>query len=398
MDQNNSPPLKIAIATGRYFRPGETFVSRHITELFHGNTVVVAGRRQSRPATERPNFIRGREAFNFHDLVVAPWGLLQNQRNYGSLRVPFGKHRHRLTQFLTRNGVQAILCEFGSQGPPMVPIGNALGIPVFCYFRGKDATEALRRTRRVSAYRKMFSKLSGVFAVSRFLLDKLAEIGLHHSCSFEVPSGVCLDTFRPRAKEPKLAVSVGRFVEKKAPQITVKAFLSIANKHPDARLEMIGHGPLLAHCKKLAAEAGKSHQIVFHGHKEHRFIADRMGSAEIFIQHSVTARNGEAEGLPSSVQEAMACGAAILSTRHAGIPAVVNEGVSGLLADETDAEDFGRKLGRLLLDRRLRYSMSLAARRYAEQNFDYRTLYQIVEEQMRRVVERKHPSSSPQVP
>lgn len=387
MDRTKPHPLKIAIATGRYFRPGETFVARHISELFEGNTVVVAGRQQCVPPDQNPAFIRRREAMNLRDLATSPWGLLRSRRHYSSYRIPFGRHRHKLRQFLTLHRVQAILCEFGSQGPPMVPIGAELGIPVFCYFRGKDATEALRRSRRVSAYRKMFAGLSGVFAVSRFLLDNLAELGLRHPNSFVVPSGVNVQTFRPREKEPKLIVSVGRFVEKKSPQITVEAFIRIANRHPDARLEMIGHGPLLNHCKKIVARAGKTQQCIFHGQRDHRFIAERMGAAELFVQHSVTAKNGEAEGLPSAIQEAMACGTGILSTRHAGIPSVVEEGVNGMLVDEFDQAGFGKTLNRLLEDDDLRRSMSRAARQYAEQNFDYRDLYKIVETRIRTTVE-----------
>lgn len=387
MNKTKSDPLKIAIATGRYFRPGETFVARHISELFQGNTVVVAGRQQCVPPGRNPAFIRGREAMNIQDLVASPWGLLRSRRHYSSYRIPFGHHRHKLTQFLTLHGVQAILCEFGSQGPPMVPVGAELGIPVFCYFRGKDATEALRRSRRVSAYRKMFAGLSGVFAVSRFLLDNLAELGLEHPNSAVVPSGVNVQTFRPRQKEPKLIVSVGRFVEKKAPQITVESFLRVADRHPDARLEMIGHGPLLNHCKKIVAKAGKMQQCIFYGQRDHQFIAERMGAAELFVQHSVTTKNGEAEGLPSAIQEAMACGTGILSTRHAGIPSAVKEGVSGMLVDELDQNAFEKTLNKLLENDQLRHSMSSAARQHAEQNFDYRVLYKIVEERIRTIVE-----------
>lgn len=395
MNENPSTSRNIAIATGRYYRPGETFVTRHVSELFGGNTVVVAGRYQDAPPKATPTFFRAREAMNLRDLVTAPWYLWKNQRQYSSLRIPFGHHRRKLEQFLTQHKVQAILCEFGSQGPPMVPVANCMGIPVFCYFRGKDATEALGRSRRVNAYRIMFSGLAGIFAVSRFLLDNLAGIGLHHPRSFVVPSGVDTETFRPRAKQPNLIVSVGRFVEKKAPQITVKAFLSIADKHPDARLEMIGHGPLLANCRMLVSKAGRSHQVVFHGQKPHQFISERLGAAEIFIQHSITAKNGEAEGLPSSIQEAMACGAAILSTRHAGISTAVQEGVTGLLADESDQKDFTQKLTHLLQNETLRRSMSHLARQYAVQHFDYRTLYQIVEQQIRTIVEHREFIVSP---
>lgn len=379
-------PVCLAIATGRHLRPGETFVNRHIAELFDGRTVVIAGRRQERPPAGTPVFFRGRAALNLRDMLAAPVALARGRARYSTFRVPYGLHRHALEAFLREHGVEAILAEFGSQGPPVAPVGAALGIPVFCYFRGKDATEALRRPRRLAAYRAMFPQLSGVFTVSRFLLDTLAAQGLSHPNSHVVPSGVDTDAFAPAAKQPLMLLLVGRFVAKKSPQTTVAAFLRIAERYPGARLEMIGHGPLLPACRALVERAGMSDRIIFHGRQPHDFVRARMAAAEVFVQHSVTAADGEAEGLPSAIQEAMASGAAVVSTRHAGIPEAVEDGVTGYLAAEHDLDGFTQAIERVLADDAARRAMAARARVFALERFDYRRLYGRVEEVIREAV------------
>ncbi len=371
--------MKLAISTGRYFRPGETFVVRHVQELFAGNTVVIAGRRQVRPREDRPVFFRRREALNLLDLAASPWQLWQSNRRYGSLRVPYGRYRQQLHRFLREHAVGAILSEFGSQGIPMWPVARDLGIPMFCYFRGRDATQALRRPSRVRAYRRMLPQLAGIFAVSQFLLDNLAEQGLVHPNRHVVPSGADVQHFRPMPKDRNLILAVGRFVEKKAPQITIESFLRLAARYPRARLELIGDGPQLRRCQALVARSGFADQVRFCGRQPHDFVRDRMRRAAVFVQHSVTGANGDAEGLPSAIQEAMACGAAILSTRHAGMPSAIKEGNTGFLVDEFDGIGFSVRLDRLLANPELCETMGHRARSYAVEHFDYRRLYRVVE-------------------
>jgi colanic acid/amylovoran biosynthesis glycosyltransferase len=64
-----------------------------------------------------------------------------------------------------------------------------------------------------------------------------------------------------------------------------------------------------------------------------------LGECGVFVQHSMTdPATGDEEGLPAAIQEAMAAGMAVVSTRHAGIPEAVIEGETGLLVDEGDVE------------------------------------------------------------
>ncbi len=378
---------RLCIATGRYVRSGETFVNRHIERLFGGNTVVVCGRRTGQDTLGKPVFSRLQGVLNPGDIVLAPWHLFQNHRKYRAPFVPFGTSRHRLVAFLERERVDAVLAEFGSQAVSIWPVCKAMGIPVFTYFRGRDASRYLQTASRVEGYRRMMPNLAGVFAVSQFLLDNLAAHGLVHPNAHVVPSGTDVEAFTPGEKTPGQMLFVGRFVEKKAPRLTLESFLSVAQRHPNARLDMVGDGPLLNACKALAASSGHGGSVVFHGRQSSLQVRAHLARADIFVLHSVTGQDGETEGLPSAIQEAMAAGAAILSTRHAGIPELVEEGVSGVLVDEMDATGMSEAMNAMLADPVTTRQMGARARDTALERVDYRRLYQKVETVIRQQID-----------
>ncbi|MCC5974845.1 MAG: glycosyltransferase, partial [Rubellimicrobium sp.] len=192
---------RICIATGRYPRSGETFVNRHIAALSGGNTVVLCGRQTAPDPQGKPVFSRLRATLNPVDLALLPWQLWTNHRRYSAPFVPFGRNRAALERFLTDQRVDAVLAEFGSQAVSLWPVTQALGLPLFAYFRGRDASKYLRHPARVEGYRRMMPHLAGVFAVSRFLLDNLAQHGIVHPDAHVVPSGTDLEAFRPGDKQ-----------------------------------------------------------------------------------------------------------------------------------------------------------------------------------------------------
>ena len=370
---------RLCIATSRYPRAGETFVMRHVDELAGGNTVVVCGRRTGKAEQDKAVFSRVEAFLNPADMVTAPWHLWRNHRFYSAPFVPFGSGRRQLAAFLGREGVDAILAEFGSQAVLHWPLARELGIPIFSYFRGRDATKYLRSAQRLEGYRRMMPNLAGVFAVSRFLLDNLAANGLAHPNSHVVPSGVDTRLFRPGEKRRGQMLFVGRFVEKKAPLLTLDCFLEVADRHPQARLDFIGHGPQLAACKARATRSRHRERVVFHGWQSHAQVREHLARADLFVLHALTAKDGETEGLPSAIQEAMACGAAILSTRHAGIPELVQDRVTGRLVDEGNAAGFAAAMESMLSDPDATRRMGAQARATAEERVDYRALYRQVE-------------------
>jgi glycosyltransferase involved in cell wall biosynthesis len=185
-----------------------------------------------------------------------------------------------------------------------------------------------------------------------------------------IPYGIDVRRFAPSKHiDPNLLLSVGRFVPKKAPHLAIQAFSGISKVYPDARLEMIGDGELLNDCKNLAERLGIKDRVVFHGVRDHGFVREKMGRASIFVQHSVTALNGDTEGLPVAILEAMSSGTPVVATRHSGIPEAVIDGETGFLVDEKDVDGMAGKIGKLLGDEKLRSSMGDSARNRVLQHF-----------------------------
>ncbi|MCK0149395.1 glycosyltransferase [Marivita sp. S6314] len=373
--------MRAAIATGEYHLGGETFINRHIEHLFGGNTVVVCGRFHGDNPYGKSYFVR-RDRLSGRDVLVAPWWLLRNRMQHGTSRLPFGEAKDALTKFLRDEQVEVILAEFGTQALALAPLANSLGIPIFTYFRGTDASKAIRTERMRAAYRKMMPRLAGVFSVSRFLLDNLHRHGISHPNSNVIPSGVDVRKFAPEAKIPLSFLAVGRFVEKKAPHITLRAFADATTAYPDARLDFIGDGPLLEATRALATELGVEDKLRFHGAQPHNTVRDTLKRTQFFLQHSVTARDGNTEGLPTAIQEAMACGCITVSTRHAGIPEAINEGETGFLVEEHDQTGFSDAIAKAIAVKDPG-AMSQRARQTAEDRFDNEVLLGILEQRIR---------------
>lgn len=331
--------MRTAIATGEYFLDGETFINRHIQLLFGGDTVVLCGRQNGTNPYDKTVFAR-RGNTGVSDALIAPFCMAINRARHGTGRLPFGQAKRDLAAFLKQQKIELILAEFGTQALAIAPLANELGIPIFTYFRGTDASKAIQTERMRAAYRKMMPRLAGVFSVSQFLLDNLAHHNIEHLNSVVIPSGVDVRRFSPLEKRPLSCLAVGRFVEKKAPLITLEAFSKAAKSFPEARLDFIGDGPLLEETQSLAKTLGVAEKVTFHGAKPHEDVRAQLRSTQFFLQHSITAQNGNTEGLPTAIQEAMACGCITVSTRHAGIPEAIDEGTTGFLVDEHDRVGF----------------------------------------------------------
>lgn len=359
----------IAVATNTLFARSETFVTRHITDLNEGRTVAICRRIEHRGPLDRPVLvIGGRGASPLGRSMYLLRGLW-NQIRWGGIAIPSRTMDYRISRFLQDHEVTAIVAEFGPLGCIIANAAEISRIPLFVHFHGQDASSLLERPGVRSAYRRLFPRLSGLFIVSEFLLANLHRHGLDHPNTHVIPSGVDTKLFAPGTKDPYLLLSVGRFVPKKCPQLVVRAFADVAAHHP-VSLEMIGDGPLLMECKQLAAQLGLGDRIRFLGAQPHDLVRDRMAAAAILMQHSVTDPSGETEGLPTVIQEAMASGTVVVSTKHAGIPEAIRSSKNGLLVKEGDLDAFAKAVDRLLRDPAQTTAMAIKAREDAIACFD----------------------------
>lgn len=113
-------------------------------------------------------------------------------------------------------------------------------------------------------------------------------------------------------------------------------------------LDLIGGGPLRAELEALAAELGLSERIRFHGSAPEERVRELLGRADLLVLPSIVAGDGQMEGLPVVLMEALAAGVCPVTTRLSGIPEIVADGVTGVLAEPGDSESLRAALARAL--------------------------------------------------
>ena len=257
-----------------------------------------------------------------------------------------------LARFLRTSGARSVLIETGTMGAFVHAACEREKLPYVVHFHGVDAygRELLAESR--SHYHAFFKRAASLVVVSRAMRTQLIGLGAPAGSVVLAPYGVEVDLrqLADPAHAGPFFVAVGRFVEKKAPHLTLQAFAAVQRQQPEARLVMIGDGPLLAFCRQWAEDNGIAGAVTFAGAQSREEVSRHMASSRVFVQHSLTASNGDSEGLPLAVLEAGAHGLPVVSTRHAGIPDAVRNGVDGLLVAERDVAAMAAAMLRLAQD------------------------------------------------
>lgn len=219
-------------------------------------------------------------------------------------------------------------------------------------------------------YIKLFQDAQKIVVVSEHMKEAIVKIDCDTNKIIYSPAGPALGFFEisPSFQAQQL-LAVGRFVDKKAPHLTLLAFHKVLKKVPNATLVMAGDGPLWSVCKDLVKALEMGNVVKFVGRistEEHqRLLEKSMG----FVQHSKVTEDGDSEGTPVAILEASAAGLPIVSTLHAGIPNTVNNNVTGFLVPENDVEAMAEKMLFLLNDKVLAKKMGAAGKAYVSVNF-----------------------------
>jgi len=137
---------------------------------------------------------------------------------------------------------------------------------------------------------------------------------------------------------------------------------------------VVGEGALRGELERLIGELGVGAHVRLLGWRSHDEVIRLCGSAHLMVAPSVTAANGDQEGIPNAVKEAMALGLPVVATRHSGIPELVEDGVSGLLVPERDVDALADRLAYLIDHGDAWATMARAGRAVVEADFDIEKL------------------------
>ncbi|NLG27895.1 MAG: glycosyltransferase, partial [Chloroflexi bacterium] len=272
---------------------------------------------------------------------------------------------------LRSRGIQAVLAEYGPMGVAMAPACVRARIPLVVFFHGYDAYRQQVLADMGDRYVQLFEVCQALVVNTQSIADRLVALGAPAAKIHKAPCGVETSAFTPTRPDRNgpVFVAVGRFVEKKAPYLTLLAFQRVHRAIPDARLVVAGAGPLLEVCVRLAHYYSLEDAVSFPGLCSPAQVARLMSGARAFVQHSITALDGDSESLGVVFLEAGASGLPVIATRHDGIPEVVLEGETGLLVDEGDVDGMARAMIRLAEDPELAARMGAAGRARIEAEF-----------------------------
>lgn len=245
-------------------------------------------------------------------------------------------------------------------------VGRRRGIPYVVVAHGADAYalhgRLLRRVKRA-----VLRDAAGVHAVSSEIASRLD--ALAPGCvTMTMPVGVEVGP-EPIGSErvPGMVLFVGRLAEKKGVDVLLRA---MAQLDAHCTLEVVGDGPERADLERLAASLGIADRVRFAGALPHHQVREALRSAALVVVPSRTARDGDRDGTPVVLMEAMAHGAPVVASAIGGIAEVVADGDTALLVPESDPAALAEAITSALADPDAAMARARRARRVAEEQLD----------------------------
>jgi colanic acid/amylovoran biosynthesis glycosyltransferase len=203
-------------------------------------------------------------------------------------------------------------------------------------FYGSDASRLPTEPGWARRYRHLAQGAAAFTAVSSAMREALVAMGFPAARTHVVYMGLDVEAFafRPRTEAGLRLVAVGRLVEKKGFLDAISALYHLRRQGHDATLRIVGDGPVRDALERHAGRLGIRGLVRFAGERPHSEVREALHDADVMLAPSVTAPDGDREGMPNTVLEALAAGVPVVATRHAGIPEVIEDGKTGLLVDE----------------------------------------------------------------
>jgi colanic acid/amylovoran biosynthesis glycosyltransferase len=396
--------MRIAFFVSELPTPSETFILSQIAGLIdRGHDVQIFGRKPERLPPE-PLPVRYRLAERIHyyrsGATTLPTALTRSLRALGNDRgralrsvgkLAAGKRPRSIKDAVSLWGCAAALVAAGPRfdaviahfGPNallaqrMREIG-ALEGALLSVFHGRDASHAVRKYGR-GYYDPVFAHSERVLPVSEYFARRLRELGCPDEKLLVHHMGVDLSRFELRertlsAPGPVKLLSVCRLVEKKGMDYALQAAARVRDTGAAFEWQIIGEGPELAKLRGVVHQLGLEARVQLTGVASHDTVREALAAAHVFVAPSVTAMDGDEEGVPVAIMEAAAAGLPIVSTQHSGIPELVQHERSGLLSPERNVEALAANLITLIRSPERWAAMGKAGHAHVAAEYDVKQL------------------------
>jgi len=347
---NAQGPLKILFVLNNFPVPSQTFILNKITSLI-----------------DRGHDVR---IFSFH--------------KYSTKYTPddFKKYRlfNRISYKKNLAGMIAqadvILCEFGQMGKKLFDMPKIQRILknkiVITCIRGADITT--RIIKHPHQYIRLFNRGDLFLPVCTYFKKLLQRCGCKHTKITVHYSAINCDRFRFKERIlPKTGalsiISVCRLVEKKGLQFAIEGVAQIIRRHPNSKYYIVGEGEQRALLTQLIEKLGMKNNIILCGWKTQDEVIELLERAHIFLLPSITGSNGNEEGIPNALKEAMAMGLITIGSWHAGTPELIEHSVSGYLVPQKNSQAIADTILHILAHPEVWHRMQSRARETVRNRF-----------------------------
>ena len=351
----------VASYCATFLKPEMLHIYRQITALSRVRPFVIAQKREQA------------ERYPFDDVRIVPRSATHFLERiwFRQLRdVPWQISRAEtasLIRVLDEIDARLLHIYFGHIAVRLLPLINAWPKASVVSFHGADVGVDLEKRAHRAATMEMLNAVSLVLVRSESLRAGLVSLGCAPDKIRIQRTGVPLDELPlqprtwPREGEWRF-VQACRLIEKKGLATSLHAFAAFARRYPRSKFVIAGAGPLLEPMRELARKLDLGERVSFTGFISQRELRDLFYRSHIFLHPSETGPDGNQEGVPNSMLEAMASGLPVFATTHGGIPEAIENGMSGVLVAEGDHEALARELLHAAQDPERLTSIATAAR------------------------------------
>lgn len=287
---------------------------------------------------------------------------------------------YQIIPFLQKGPHDIVHCHFGPCGNfgTLLKELDATGGKLITAFHGYDMSKYLKMNGN-RVYESLFGKGDVFLPISECWKVKLIELGCSKEKTVVHRMGINTAKFRftprkPKIKEKVQLLTIGRLVQKKGVQYSIKAVAKVMKRFPNIEYKIIGDGPLKKNLEDLIEELGVGDRVKLPGWKQQEELVKILTEADILLAPSVTSHDGDQEGIPVVLMEALAQGLPVVSTYHSGIPELVQDKKSGLLVQERDVNSLVEKLEYLFVHQEIWAELGQAGRKHVEEYYEINKL------------------------
>jgi colanic acid/amylovoran biosynthesis glycosyltransferase len=333
----------VASYCATFLKPEMLHIYRQITSLRRVLPFVIAQKREE----------AGRYPFDRVTVVPKPATHFARRFWFKQVRkVPWQISPHELktlVRILDKARARLLHIYFGHIAVHLLPLIRAWRNPSVVSFHGADVMVDLEKPAYRAATKDMLEAVRLVLVRSESLGRALVEIGCAPEKIRLQRTGIPIDEIPVRAR-PWPTDGAWRFlqacrlIEKKGLQTSLLAFAQFAARYPDSTFTIAGEGPLASELEARARELGLGEKVSLTGFISQTELRELFYRSHIFLHPSEQAADGNQEGVPNSMLEAMASGLPVFATGHGGIPEAIEHGKSGILVKESDHDALTRAL------------------------------------------------------